>query len=435
MRPFLIITTTFFPAPHVGGIRSTQLARHLPEFGYKPVVLCRWYGVDAARSLLDEFVHPAADVIYLDRPPGTPGKSGSQPPAVSLRSATRRLRARLGRTVSKHAIPDAAIFLWRSWAPRIASIIERIRPVAFSTTSPPFSTHAVGLALRERLGIPWVASYEDPYLIDPRFGPLGIRALRGAAHRAFDRSVHERADIILHTIPMQDRWSRLAYPHLRSKNRLVTMGCPVALAEGRVEPAPAPNGVRSIRIVGVIGDQPASDLARAIALLRGRGIDAELRLVGSPPSNLDAIRAMLGERLVSTGRVRHDEALRQVAGADVLVSFLTRERSRAYLLSSKLFEYVGSGRPVLAVNPTASDRLFLRRIPHAAVLRNPNPEALASTLEDLLTNPSRRPSPGFVARFRAEHSWRAKARAVAGILDDLCPLSPDVGRLSVPVGA
>lgn len=417
MTPVLFISTTFFPHPAVGGIRTTRLASHLPEFGYKPIVLARWYGHEATRELLDEHVHPEAEVIYLDRPAADAGATGG---GGAPRSRLRRLRARLGPAAAAFLVPDATRPLWAGWTEKIERVIAERGPVAYVTMSPPFSTHVVGLRLRGRLDVAWIASYEDPYLFDPRNGPVvGARRLRAGAHRAFDRAVHERADIVLHTIPMQDRWSRLAYPEFRGKNRLITMGTPVELAEGRVEPDRAAAGVTSVRIVGFIGDGPALDLARAVASLREAGIDGELRLVGRPPGNLAAIREVLGDRVISSGYLRHDQALRQVLGADVLVNYLTLKRAAAYLLSSKYFEYLATGKPVLAINPTASDRHFLRRAPFVTMLEGPTPRALAEALLAAVRDPARRPPPGFAGRFAAEHSWREKTRGFAGILDEL----------------
>ena len=67
-------------------------------------------------------------------------------------------------------------------------------------------------------------------------------------------------------------------------------------------------------------------------------------------------------------------------GADVLVNYLSTERSEHYLLSSKLFEYLATRCPVIEVNPTVPDRQLLRRLPDVVVLKHPTLEELKEAL-------------------------------------------------------
>lgn len=419
VKTVMLLTTMFFPHPVVAAVRMTQLARHLPEYGWRPLVVTRFYGYMATEEQLRTAGHTHTRVIYLDSP------HESDVPAVDTGRRSRPALARSAIARSRPlrlAVPDASIVSWRRFRPRLGAIVEAERPDVLLTTAPPFSQHDAGMWLKQRFGTPWIADYRDPYLIDYRFGLAGSRRLRAGAHRAFDRAVHERADLVLHNIPVQSRWARLAYPRSRHRMRLVLNACATGLAEGRVEPALAPDGVRSVRIVGLIGDAAAVQVARAIAALREGGVDAELRLVGNPPPNQACMRRLLGERLVVTGRVSHEEALRQVAGADVLVNALTAQRARAHLISSKCFEYIAAGKPILAINPTNSDRRLLRRVPLATLLSEPDDSQVVGALRRMLEEPPPAEAAAFAARFRREHSWRIRAGEVARLLDELVPV-------------
>src|SRR5438876_5468376 len=77
-RRLLVISTTFFPDPTVSAIRMTQWCRHLPEHGWKPHVLCRYYGYEASPEELAAVVHPEVTVEYLDKPKCGQRANGSQ---------------------------------------------------------------------------------------------------------------------------------------------------------------------------------------------------------------------------------------------------------------------------------------------------------------------------------------------------------------------
>jgi hypothetical protein len=81
------------------------------------------------------------------------------------------------------------------------------------------------------------------------------------------------------------------------------------------------------------------------------------------------------------GRLAHRDALREILSADVLLAALSVERSRMGLCSTKLYEYMATGRPIVAINPTAEDlRLLQGHYDHFWVLHDPSVAEVADTL-------------------------------------------------------
>ena len=183
-------------------------------------------------------------------------------------------------------------------------------------------------------------------------------------------------------------------------------------------PDVTPNGRKSIRVVGFMGEEEVLGLARAVRALVDDGADLELRLIGRVPATIDQIKQVLGERAVATGFVPHAEALQQIAGADVLVSYLSPERSTHLLLSSKLFEFFAAGKPVIEINPTRSDRLFLKSIPGVTVLKQPTQADLSAAVTHALGPDGALPE-SVRTHFREERNWRATAQKLAGWLDEI----------------
>jgi GT2 family glycosyltransferase/glycosyltransferase involved in cell wall biosynthesis len=401
VKRLLILSTTFFPDPAVAAIRMTQWCRHLPAHGWKPHVLCRYYGFEASREALAASVHADVSIEYLERP-----------------DAPRSRLAGLGlrpRSLSTLLVPDPSVRFWRGQHERVLARVRELQPDVILTTSPPHANHEIGLWLAAETGIPWIADFRDPYVIDPRFRPAGLGRVRGGDHLRFEAAIYRRAWLITHAIPFQARWARRRYPFARERIRTLTNGFPLEM----LSPAAAPAGARrrSIRVVGTILDAERLQLAQAVARLVEEGHDLELQLVGRAPRDPAPLHAALGERLVLAGYQSHAESVRRVASAAVLVNFLDAQRSASWLLSTKMFEYLASDRPVITVNPSRSDQLLLRRVSGVAVLRRPAPADLTQALRSALALPSRG-DPGLAA-FRRDFNWARLGGRLAGWLDQL----------------
>jgi hypothetical protein len=399
----------------------TQWARCLPEFGWQPFVLTRYYGHRATPELLAKYVHPDVRVEYLNAPPedeSAPAPAPAPAPAAGRASLASRVKRFIGSSpASALLVPDPGIGFWRSVRPRVLQAAREFEADLLVTTGPPHSNHDVGLWLAREIGIPWVADFRDPYIIDQRFAPRFPFRWMMPAHRRYSRNLYSTASLVTHAIPIAARFWRIRSADYRRHVRIMTNACAPELATGDVEPDVTPGGRRSIRAVGHIGHDEAAFLATAIAELVREGMDLELRLIGPPVTTLPRIRELLGERVISSPGMRHDLALRQVAGADVLVNYLSRERSQHYLLSSKLFEYLATGKPVIEVNPTVPDRQILRRLPDVVVLREPTLPELKESLRRALRMGVAGMG-GARAAFVREHEWRRQVRTLAAWFDE-----------------
>ena len=76
-KTILFVAETFYPDRAISAIRITEWCRHLPEFGWKPVVLCKYFGTSASREELAHAVHPEVDVHYFNRPSAASPNSGA----------------------------------------------------------------------------------------------------------------------------------------------------------------------------------------------------------------------------------------------------------------------------------------------------------------------------------------------------------------------
>ena len=93
-------------------------------------------------------------------------------------------------------MPDLSLGTWLPFAlPAALGLARRRRFDCVLTSSPPPSTHLIGLALRRR-GIPWIAELRDGWTFEPPHAPWPL-GVQHAADRALERRVLGRADAVV----------------------------------------------------------------------------------------------------------------------------------------------------------------------------------------------------------------------------------------------
>jgi glycosyltransferase involved in cell wall biosynthesis len=121
---------------------------------------------------------------------------------------------------------------------------------------------------------------------------------------------------------------------------------------------------------------------------------------------------------VLRGSVSHREALREVAGADLLLKYEDPDRAKCSGLSSKLFEYLATGRPIVAINSTRPDRQLIGRLPWCRCLDDPTPLELADGLQQVISGDSKAPE-AWLTNFRQQYNRRNQTQQLARWLDEL----------------
>jgi hypothetical protein len=192
-RTVLIVTPFFAPQNHAAVFRAYKLAKYLPQFGWKPVVLTvntqYLYSEDA--SLLPG-LPPEVEVVrtpYIE-----PTLRGLRM-ALGGRDRTFKAIRRLDTSTATAAttrnpaarnayeyvvanwlhIPDA-YWTWAKTATAIGSKIIRARRIdVVYTSAPPYSSLVVGKALQST-GVKWVSDFRDPLAYTQRLSSSSARS-------------------------------------------------------------------------------------------------------------------------------------------------------------------------------------------------------------------------------------------------------------------
>jgi glycosyltransferase involved in cell wall biosynthesis len=347
--------------PPMYGPRASQVAATLAELaarGWQPSVVC----LDPRRG----------------GPHWPDGAAVEPPPGVELirvpspeESLAWRVASRLVPIVRR--FPDEK----RVWVRRAAAVArETIARHTFSgmiTFAQPWSDHLIGLSVRRRQRLPWVAHFSDPWVDSPYLrGPAWLQRI----WRRMERSVVAEADAVVFVTEETANLVMRKYPDAWRRK--------VAIVPHGFDPRPAADGAGADRRPGPLrivytgrfyrGLRTPLALFRAVAELnRDEPLEATLEILCMGPHVQEFrrdVNALGLDGIVRLeGRRPKNEADRAAADADVLLVVEAPTQGPSVFLPSKLVDYLAFAKPVLGLTPTdgASARLLDRLgCPHVA---------------------------------------------------------------------
>lgn len=429
MKRVLILAYYFPPLGGAGVQRTVKFLKHLPDLGYVAVVVTGpesgavgWAPTD--RTLEREISADHAVVRATEGPP-----SGNRP----------RFARWLG-------LPSPFERWWLREATRLGRGAMRDVDLVYASMSP-FGTALVARTLARETGKPWVADLRDPWALDEwTVYPTALhrardrirmrRALREAdavvmntdeAARALVREFPEFGAAHVVTIP--NGWDRNDFsahvtPRTDDRFRVVYTGYShVARRRHRVRGA--------LRAVLGGSDSKRDVLTRshvflveALARLHNLDLDlarrAELHVAGAAPPAVGLETA--GVEVHHHGYLPHDEAVALMRSADVLFLPMhdVQPGRRVRTVPGKTYEYLASGRPILAALPEGDARDLLSGLPNVWLCRPSDVDAMTRALLEI-DRDRNIPSPPseFVERFER----RRQAETLARVFDDVLSAS------------
>jgi glycosyltransferase involved in cell wall biosynthesis len=405
MKNVLIVSYHFPPDGAIGAVRAAELAKRLPELGWKVVVLsvqARYYDqVDAVRyrglsvdvertvkmgSVNALYLYVKSWMVRLRRQAKVSAKEKEW--FLSKRKSE-GIRERVLRYYNSLLIylPDKELG-WMPFAVWKGVWLIRQRGIdAFVTTSPPHSVQLIGLLLKWLTGRVWIVDFRDPWEVELKPNRSRSRA-SDWIERCMERAVISSCDWVVCVTDTMTRRLEEIYPNLKGKFIFIPNGYDSeALASYQCE---RKYPVFTITYVGSLyfGRSPLVFL-EAIAELIGEkkiGSDAiRVRFVGncraSDGKSVEEMVCSLGlkDNVEFVGSVPHDESLREIARSQVL---LLMASSQPLQIPGKVYEYIGLRASILAVCQDGATKNLLRLYPRARLV---SPDNLSETKAAILS--------------------------------------------------
>jgi len=397
MYKVLVITFAYPPINTSGAVRIAKFVKYLPNFDLEPIVLTPLRKVTDASGLSDELrmgkvfrtgffnVNFFFDMWPRRKPGEAQATLYTNANHTGFRATMRRVGYSLGIEAKKLWVrytnfPDGAIG-WYPYAVRAGlNLIEREKvDLIFSSSGPP-TAHLIACRLKVRTHCAWVADYRDLWNMDPyrghRRGPL-----LESIEKWLERRIMKRADAV---VTVSAPYARMLEHILNRPVYVIENGFDHEDFEGHISPL----DMFTITYTGEINDlekRNPEPLFAAVAQLVNSGAihegDLRIQFFGNSCYLVLPLARKYGIEsfVVVHPRVPYKEAItkQKESAALLLLSWMDIRARGAY--TGKVFEYLASGRPVLAIGPKNGVIEHLLNETKGGVLEN-EPTAIASLL-------------------------------------------------------
>jgi glycosyltransferase involved in cell wall biosynthesis len=300
--------------------------------------------------------------------------------------------------LSRVLVPEPLVAAWAPFArSRALRLNRRERFDCVITSSPPESVHAVGRALARR-GVPWIADLRDAWTFEPIRPPFPTALQRRLDERLEKRWLGAADSVVCVSRPVAD--------DLRMRLGIEPWLVPNGWDPDLVEPGPGVTAgdildPKRLSLVytgrfGSYGRNPGP-LVRALGELARTdpAVASRLELVVAGPlteAEAELMRTDVSPaRILAAGSLPRDQALALQRAADALLLLASPQRTQ--LLNFKLFEYLATGRPILALAAGTEAGTVVEETGGAAVPAD-DVAAIVGALRRLVAGELTAPEPG-----------------------------------------
>jgi glycosyltransferase involved in cell wall biosynthesis len=434
----LFIAYYFPPVGGAGVQRAQKFVQFLPSEGFLPIV------ITGPASSEDRWT-PQDKTLINSLPSEVPVHRVEGPIPLT----TGRLRSRLETWL---ALPSSFSKWWIQSATERAYRAANAATLIFATMSP-FESGEVARRLSQRLGIPWVADLRDPWALDE------MQVYPTALHRKVEMARMEKllssAAVIVMNTPAASAALKAAFPRLRDQEIVtITNGFDREDFDSRLMPRcdakfrivhsgylHTDSGLRLrkrqfYRLLG--GAEAGVDILTRSHTVLLEAIDrwcserpeiwGDLEILFAGQTSKTDRDLADGSRVARairfTGYLSHQDSVELVRTADLLffpMHNLPPGRA-SRIVPGKAYEYMASGRPILAAVPDGDARDYLERSGTSLICRPDDVSGMIRILDRVYIAWKTgerivRRDDNFIAQFERRNLTQALAQAFNRLID------------------
>jgi glycosyltransferase involved in cell wall biosynthesis len=367
MKKVLIITYYWPPAGGPGVQRVLKFSQYMVEYGWQPIVLTvnngEYPGLDPG---LEKKIPDSCLVFKTDsREPGSlykrfvGMKQSEAIPVAVLTEKKNSWRKKLANWIRLNLIiPDAKIG-WKPFALKEGEkIINKYQPDIIFSSSPPPTVHLIAKALSKKMGVKWIADFRDPWTKIHYYNQLPKNKLSQRIDKNLEKEVLKATDKI--TVVNQDFFDEI------DKQKEVVIPNGFDLSDFPVIKIKNRNDKFTICYAGSFKTRQFLD--SFFDALNEIVLDMDISnfIILEFLGNVDPIIKQKIEskklpcEINFVGFVGHDQVLKKIIQADLLLLVIGKSDCAPHILSTKVFEYLNARKPILAFGPEngAVDKLL-----------------------------------------------------------------------------
>lgn len=374
MKRLLIITYYWPPSGGSGVQRWLKMSKYLPENGWQPVI----YTADGAEYPVEDLslekdVAPEAEIVrypiiepYSFYKKFLGIKKDEKIKAGFINEGKKKSAWKENISVWLRGnlfIPDARCWWIRPSVRFLKNYLEKNPVDAIISTGPPHSLHLIAKKLHKKFNIPWIADFRDPWTDIDFFSELKLTKRSLKKHHRLQYQVLTEADKVV-TVGWD--WAKGLESHGAKDVAVITNGYDFNIDEksGDVELSKeftmshvgivgaARNAVVFWEALGeLIKDNSLEDFSKLL----------KIRLIGQVDNSvIESVKKNNLENNVEIiPYIPHEKVIKEQCSSQVLLLFVNNSPNAKGILTGKIFEYMASGRPILAIGPKDGDTAII----------------------------------------------------------------------------
>lgn len=254
-------------------------------------------------------------------------------------------------------IPDAKMFWIRPSVKYLSNYIKENNIDTLITTGPPHSVNVIGLKLKRKLNVFWLADFRDPWTNIDFYKELKLTALANKIHHRLEKKVLKAADKVV----VVGKTMKKEFIEISNKNNISVITNGYDEDDFSVFKKSESSKFIIAHIGSINKDRNHESFYKAISKAISSDSDLKKKIKLVFVGKLDAsVRQMLTKyRLNEFSEIikylPHDEVVQYMFNADLLYLPINNTKNAKGILTGKFFEYLASKNPVLAIGPTDGD--------------------------------------------------------------------------------
>jgi glycosyltransferase involved in cell wall biosynthesis len=318
-------------------------------------------------------------------------------------------------------IPDARRFWIR---PSVKFLIKYLKenPLdAIVSTGPPHSMHMIALQIQKKLHIPWLADFRDPWTGIDFYHQLKLTSLSDSIHHKLEKKTLSSATAV--TVVSQDMADEFN-GIVNRDYKLVTNG----YDEEDISPLPQ-NQLDTKFTISHIGSinscrNPVGMwkmLSEMVKVNHKFAKALQIKLVGKV--DIGVLKSIeengLTPFLSRIDYMPHQDAMLEIQKSQVLLLLINNTPNAKGILTGKVFEYLGSGRPILSIGPEDGEAAVILKDAEAGQTAGyENDEEMRRVLTEYFTKYGEKRLESNTGN-QTKYSRKALTKKIAGILDSI----------------
>ena len=358
MKKVLIIVYYWPPSGGAGVQRWLKFVKFLPQFGWQPTVITTKNGdYPVLDESLEKEVPGNIQVIRTKTP--TFRKLFSTVESIPYGSLESKSGDSFSRKTAlwfrRHLIIPDARKVWNRYALSAASKELKSNDYdAVITSGPPHSTHLVGLKIREKSGVKWLADFRDPwtkidYLEKVKRHPLTEK---------WDRKLETR---VVHGCDMILSINQKILNDLEAQNKGVIIPNGFDPADFKIPGKKETTDFQINYFGNITAERNPLIVLKAVNRIFSDAPEIRLNFWGNVSAEIKEQLAGLDKNNILSihNYIPHDQMLEKMLNSSLLLLLINNVPDNTGILTGKLYEYLGAKIPILGIGPVEGEAAFI----------------------------------------------------------------------------